>query len=661
MGTQSTGKAEKAVDLSTSEENRQSDSTAHRQNEMSNDADSLLSEEAPLTPIRNASTSILHNSQCGENDESGKLSPSIQAISPPSWESDMYDFDLQTPDSSNSIGNASSPGQGVINTISNGNCLLLPVEANSTSDIRLHSTFDLLENDNLSSTDGSTSASSNSSTGTNNIRRRRPPRRRNRQRLIPSVPETIEERRSLRQSLDAGMSTLRRLLSLGGGSSSTNSRPTLSRASQHALSSRDDLTLLARPTTTSLERQSQPFSLLQFREGASRQRALSEPEGQLRDYYFQQVMMEDQEGDAPLPPTQQPQQTSQVSAISTPTNHQEEDSQQLREARNRWYLLNRRFHACITIVAFLFSLLLFAVLICWVVFTSAYVISREKPCDIPVKVYYWLATTQLLLDVFRTELMRVICRWNPNSSSETHRNCRIPARIILYHVAYVIFALLILRLGVKSTYFAPEDSTCYQTAPQLYQSSRIFVYLSIAVWCTILFGYIIPFCVVATLLTWNGYHPNAEMMLNFAQGGTTGVFPTAVNTGAPPNTIENFQSVSLQDFPSNYPRECCICLVDFADRDNIVATPGCNHIFHKSCCEQWLKHARTCPVCRKNLVSENCDEENQTTRPFQVRPEPHLEIVNFLTRLRSDATAAAPSSLNSREINFGSGVRNNEA
>lgn len=616
MGIQS--EAAKAVDSSNPIQNTDS-SITDRLNDMSSETGSLLSETDPLSSSRSNQRSFHHGSEVDESEETGRLSPPIQSMSAsPIREGNVYDLTPQTPNSSNS-------------------------NSNPRSDVRLHGILDLPENDNLSSTDGSTSASSNSSTGTSSIRRRRPLHRRNRRMSTPSVPETIEERRSLRQSLDAGMTTLRRFLSMGLGSSSATSRPALSRASQHALSSRDDLTLLIRPTTSSIESQSQRLS---FHEGASRQRALSEPEGQLRDYYFQQVMMEDQVGTDPASPQQQ---TSHASAISTITNQQDDDSQQLREARNRWYLLNRRFHSCITIVAFIFSLLLFAVLICWVVFTSAYAISREKPCDIPLKLYYWLATLQLLLDVFRTDLIRVLCRWNPNSPSETHRNCRIPVRIILYHVAYVIFALLVLRLGVKSTYFAPDDSTCYQTAPEMYQSSRVFVYISIAVWCTILFGYIIPFCVVATLLTWNGYHPSADMMLNFSQGGTTGVFPTAVNTGAPPNTIENFRSVAVQEFPSQYPRECCICLVDFSEGDSIVATPDCNHIFHKKCCQEWLKHARTCPVCRKNLVPENCDEENQNfnnlARPFHVRPEPHLEIVNFFSRLRSDARdAGSPAS-----------------
>jgi len=280
----------------------------------------------------------------------------------------------------------------------------------------------------------------------------------------------------------------------------------------------------------------------------------------------------------------------------------------------------------------------------------------EKPCDIPLKAYFCLTTVQLLLDVFRTDLIRVLCQWNPNSSSpNSSENHRIPIRIICYHVGYVIYALLVLRLGVKSIYFAPENSTCSQTAPELYHSSRVFVYLSIAVWFTILFGYVIPFCVVATLLTWNGYHPSADTIPSATRGTTTGVFPTAVSNGTSSQTIHQFRTIILQEFPSHYPRECCICLGDFSGGDVIVATPGCDHVFHKNCCQEWLKHAQTCPVCRKNLVPEHSDEENQNnnnlTQPFAVRPESHLEIVNLITnRLRSNVTPASPVRRNDGEV-----------
>jgi hypothetical protein len=68
-----------------------------------------------------------------------------------------------------------------------------------------------------------------------------------------------------------------------------------------------------------------------------------------------------------VPPTQ---------VTTTFSQHEEEDPN--REARTRWIRINRRFQLIITVVALIFSLLLFSILICWVVFTSAYVLSIDK-------------------------------------------------------------------------------------------------------------------------------------------------------------------------------------------------------------------------------------------------------------------------------------------
>jgi len=65
---------------------------------------------------------------------------------------------------------------------------------------------------------------------------------------------------------------------------------------------------------------------------------------------------------------------------------------------------------------------------------------------------------------------------------------------------YIAYAMLVLRLGVKSAFF-DKDSTCNKTAPELYQTSPIFISLSVAAWGTVIFGYLIPFCCAFILIT----------------------------------------------------------------------------------------------------------------------------------------------------------------
>jgi hypothetical protein len=125
----------------------------------------------------------------------------------------------------------------------------------------------------------------------------------------------------------------------------------------------------------------------------------------------------------------------------------------------------------------------------------------------------------------------------------------------------LIYAVLVLRMGVNSV-FLRDDETCSETAPELFQSSTVFVCLSIGAWSTIVLGYLVPFCFVATLLTLNGYSP--AMDTNREREGThfPGVFPAAyTNNAAPAGCIDQLRTVLLEEFPDDYPTECCVSMI----------------------------------------------------------------------------------------------------
>jgi hypothetical protein len=46
--------------------------------------------------------------------------------------------------------------------------------------------------------------------------------------------------------------------------------------------------------------------------------------------------------------------------------------------------------------------------------------------------------------------------------------------------------------------------------------------------------------------------------------------------------------------------DCCCCTEAFCVTKPIVVTP-CRHYYHKECIGDWLKLARTCPLCRSDL------------------------------------------------------------
>eukprot|EP00814_Leptocylindrus_danicus_P009554 CAMPEP_0116029746 /NCGR_PEP_ID=MMETSP0321-20121206/16346_1 /TAXON_ID=163516 /ORGANISM="Leptocylindrus danicus var. danicus, Strain B650" /LENGTH=730 /DNA_ID=CAMNT_0003504227 /DNA_START=52 /DNA_END=2241 /DNA_ORIENTATION=+ len=290
------------------------------------------------------------------------------------------------------------------------------------------------------------------------------------------------------------------------------------------------------------------------------------------------------------------------------------------ERASRWIRVNQCLNCTITLVALVFSLLLFTILVCWVVLTSAYVVSIDKQCDVPLKTYYWFATLQLILDVFRGDIMRHIFHYDAhahNSANSRQRNSGLPRRVIAYNIAYIVFAMTVLYSGVKSVFFS-DESTCSKTAPELFQTCKVFVVLSIAAWSTVMLVYMIPFFFIALFLTRNGYLPPSTIverddMLRGAAGAASLTARMGGSVGAPPECIERLRVVRLQDFPAHYPKECCICMVDFVGDDVIVATE-CEHIFHKQCCQEWLRQSRTCPVCRTDIpASQGMMNMNSTS------------------------------------------------
>merc|ERR1740121_680219 len=77
---------------------------------------------------------------------------------------------------------------------------------------------------------------------------------------------------------------------------------------------------------------------------------------------------------------------------------------------------------------------------------------------------------------------------------------------------------------------------------------------------------------------------------------------------APPDTMaklvtqEYCEVLFGDEDDKRYPSECAICLGPWEPDDIIKVTP-CEHAFHEECLGNWLEQARTCALCRKDLVA----------------------------------------------------------
>ena len=54
---------------------------------------------------------------------------------------------------------------------------------------------------------------------------------------------------------------------------------------------------------------------------------------------------------------------------------------------------------------------------------------------------------------------------------------------------------------------------------------------------------------------------------------------------------------------------CCICDVDFVDRDTLLQLPcSVKHAYHEHCITQWLSIRDTCPLCKTRLKHSLCKD-----------------------------------------------------
>ncbi|XP_022766410.1 RING-H2 finger protein ATL54-like [Durio zibethinus] len=48
--------------------------------------------------------------------------------------------------------------------------------------------------------------------------------------------------------------------------------------------------------------------------------------------------------------------------------------------------------------------------------------------------------------------------------------------------------------------------------------------------------------------------------------------------------------------------ECSVCLNEFQEEERVRLLPKCNHAFHISCIDTWLRSHTNCPLCRAHIV-----------------------------------------------------------
>ncbi|CAE7370918.1 rnf44 [Symbiodinium natans] len=175
--------------------------------------------------------------------------------------------------------------------------------------------------------------------------------------------------------------------------------------------------------------------------------------------------------------------------------------------------------------------------------------------------------------------------------SRTHGFCRTycvhllirDGPIYIFVVGSVLFWFNILR-----------SPSCEDRSPELYSRLKMYAVCS----CLLAFA-----CIVEVY--WHN-----KLITNTLEFYSAWV--PEVSRRAPPETLEKLETRKYEEQAfgdeegKQYPSECAICLGSWESEDVIKVTP-CGHAFHQECIGGWLQSARTCALCRKDLVVLTAD------------------------------------------------------
>jgi len=222
----------------------------------------------------------------------------------------------------------------------------------------------------------------------------------------------------------------------------------------------------------------------------------------------------------------------------------------------------------------------------------------KEPCDQPLPSWlesYILFT--LLLPYIRGRLTHALCGWTPEEDGDSP-----PRRVkIFYHSLEVvpIFWMIYARVLLSRSH------TCKDTCQTLFHFVDWYSWFMLLFMTLRLVGAGIGMSLFQIWVARNGDF--SEWMQTMLQKANA----------ASPDTITKIETVAYEptlfadpsDLSDGRPAgECCICLQSY-DADMEIKRTLCGHYCHTSCLEEWLRRARTCPTCRKDL-EEACEEDS---------------------------------------------------
>lgn len=109
--------------------------------------------------------------------------------------------------------------------------------------------------------------------------------------------------------------------------------------------------------------------------------------------------------------------------------------------------------------------------------------------------------------------------------------------------------------------------------------------------------------------------------------------------------------------------ECSVCLSEFEDDESLRLLPKCNHAFHLTCIDTWLRSHTNCPLCRAPIVADPAAVLGSSERNFvglDHSEEPQMERVEIGGENDGGVIENSDGELRNRESEEERGIVNEE-
>lgn len=75
--------------------------------------------------------------------------------------------------------------------------------------------------------------------------------------------------------------------------------------------------------------------------------------------------------------------------------------------------------------------------------------------------------------------------------------------------------------------------------------------------------------------------------------------------------LGNYEIKDNLIYINNTKSNCIICFDDYCKNEEIKLLP-CKHFYHNKCINDWLNISQTCPLCRRNIITNNYSIEDES-------------------------------------------------